>query len=43
MSRVVRKKKKKNPKQMHQHGPKIRSRNSEFVKLDRSSLCRAAH
>ena len=34
-------KKKKNPKQIHQHGLKFRSENSEFVKLNRSSWYRA--
>ena len=31
---------KKNPKQIHQHGPKIRSGIFEFIKLNRSSRCR---
>ena len=32
---------KRNPKQIHEHGPKFRFGKSEFVELDRLSLCRA--
>ena len=41
MSRVV-KKKKKNPIQIYKHGSKIKSGISDFVSLDRNSLCRAS-
>ena len=42
MSRVVKKKKKKNPIQIYKHGSKIKSGISDFVSLDRNSLCRAS-